>query len=571
MSPEFPFQRRLGAFPLRGSRTEFRVWAPNADAIQLRTGGSDHALEPAGFGIYETILDAVAGDDYEFVVDGTLLPDPCSRWQPDGLRGPSRIVDAGGFDWTDGSFRVPSLHDAVIYELHVGWFSPEGTFEGAIPYLAELGRTGRDRDRADARGRVPGPAWLGLRRRLPGRRQSSYGGPRGLQRLVDASHAAAGRHPRRGLQPPRRLRREALMAFGPYFTHKHATPWATASTSTTSSPTPCASGSARAPRAGFATSTSTGSARRHPRDRRLEPRAPGGRDLPPRARGQSRRARDRRAGLNDPRVMRVPEIGGHGCDAAWADDFHHALRVLLTGEIEGWYGEFDSIELLAKAYRRPHVHDGTYSEFRRRRFGAPADDVPPERFVVFSANHDQVGNRALGDRLPVEARPLAAFCTLLSPFTPMRSRARSTASGRRSSSSPTTSTRRSPTRPARAAGASSPPSPSSRRRGARSAGRRDLRALEADPGRGAGRPARAARRAAARPPRAARRCRRHRLRRARRLARGPPRRVHAAGQLWARFGARAARAHRGGPARHARADARARLRRPAPLAGALVR
>ena len=125
------------------------------------------------------------------------------------------------------------------------------------------------------------------------------------------------------------------------------------------------------------------------------------------------------SGLNDPRVMRVPELGGLGCDAAWADDFHHALRVLLTGETEGWYGEFDSIELLAKAFRRPHVHDGTYSEFRRRRFGAPADDVPPERFVVFSANHDQVGNRALGDRLPVEARPLAAFCTLLSPFTPM--------------------------------------------------------------------------------------------------------------------------------------------------------
>jgi len=95
------------------------------------------------------------------------------------------------------------------------------------------------------------------------------------------------------------------------------------------------------------------------------------------------------------------------------------LRVLLTGEREGWYAEFDAIALMAKAFRRPHVHDGTYSEFRKRRFGAPADDVPAERFVVFSADHDQVGNRALGDRLPVEARPLAAFCTLLSPFTPM--------------------------------------------------------------------------------------------------------------------------------------------------------
>src|SRR5687768_12892763 len=108
-----------------------------------------------------------------------------------------------------------------------------------------------------------------------------------------------------------------------------------------------------------------------------------------------------------------------GCDAAWADDFHHALRVLLTGDREGYYAEFGAVGDLAKAMHRPHVHDGTFSTFRGRRFGAPADDVPPERFVVFSSNHDQVGNRALGDRLPVEVRPLAAFATVLSPFTPM--------------------------------------------------------------------------------------------------------------------------------------------------------
>ena len=123
--------------------------------------------------------------------------------------------------------------------------------------------------------------------------------------------------------------------------------------------------------------------------------------------------------MNDPKVMRVPELGGYGCDAAWADDFHHALRDAAHRRDRGWYEEFDSIALLAKAFKRPHVHDGNYSTFRKRRFGAPASDVPPERFVVFSADHDQVGNRALGDRLPVETRPLAAFCTLLSPFTPM--------------------------------------------------------------------------------------------------------------------------------------------------------
>ena len=125
------------------------------------------------------------------------------------------------------------------------------------------------------------------------------------------------------------------------------------------------------------------------------------------------------SGLNDPKVMREPAAGGWGCDAAWADDFHHALRVALTGETDGWYAEFASLGTLVKAFHRPHVHDGTWSSFRERRFGAPAEDVPPERFVVFSANHDQVGNRAFGDRLPVAARPLAALLTVLSPFTPM--------------------------------------------------------------------------------------------------------------------------------------------------------
>jgi len=124
------------------------------------------------------------------------------------------------------------------------------------------------------------------------------------------------------------------------------------------------------------------------------------------------------SGLNDPRVIRPRSAGGYACDAAWADDFHHSLRVLLTGYREGYYAEFGRVAQLAKAFHRPHVHDGDYSVFRSRRFGAPAEDVPARRFVVFAQNHDQVGNRAYGDRLAADVRPLAAFCTL-APFVPL--------------------------------------------------------------------------------------------------------------------------------------------------------
>jgi maltooligosyltrehalose trehalohydrolase len=418
---EFPFQSRLGATPLRNGRTEFRVWAPNPERIGLRLGGTEHPLEPVGFDIHATTVDASAGEDYEFVLDGKPLPDPCSRWQPEGLRGPSRIVDPLHFEWTDVDFRTPGLHDAVIYELHVGTFSPEGTFEGAIAHLPELAELGVTAVEVMPVAEFPGHHGWGYDGVYLSAAQSSYGGPLGFQKFVDAAHAA-------GLAVILDVvynhvgasGNEALLAYGPYFTHKHETPWG-------------AGLNVDDERCDAVREWVCQSAEGWVRDFHVD----GVRldaihaiiDSSPEhlVAEVARRVHHARpgalviaeSGLNDPKVMRVPELGGYGCDAAWADDFHHALRVMLTGETDGWYVEFDELALLAKAFKRPHVHDGAYSEFRKRRFGAKADDVPPERFVVFSADHDQVGNRALGDRLPVQARPLAAFCTLLSPFTPM--------------------------------------------------------------------------------------------------------------------------------------------------------
>ena len=417
----YPFERRLGAFPLRGGRAELRVWAPRAQAVAVRIGDVDTPLTHAGYGIHEATVAAEPGADYRFVVDGTAWPDPCSRWQPEALRGPSRILDPGAFEWTDAQFRVPGLQDAVLYELHVGTFSPAGTFDAAIPFLKDLAALGVTLIEVMPVAEFPGRHGWGYDGVYLSAAHSAYGGPEGFQRLVDAAHAeglgvildvvynhvgASGT--------------QALAAFGPYFSGKHRTPWGDGLN--------VDDDGADAVREWVCQSAEGWVRDFHVDGLRLDAIHAIVDSSPEHLVAEiARRVHAARpgalviaeSGLNDPKVMRAPELGGWGCDAAWADDFHHALRVLLTGETEGWYGEFDSLALLAKAFRRPHVHDGTYSTFRGRRFGAPAQDVPVDRFVVFSANHDQVGNRALGDRLPPETRPLAAFLTLLSPFTPM--------------------------------------------------------------------------------------------------------------------------------------------------------
>ena len=412
-----PFERRLGAFPLPGGRAEFRVWAPCPERVTLRVDGREHPLEPAGMGVFEAVVDAAPAVDYAFLVDGVALPDPCSRWQPEGLRGPSRLLDPGAFEWTDGDWSPPAVGDLVLYELHVGTFTDEGTFDAAIPHLRGLRELGVTAIEVMPVAEFPGRHGWGYDAVYLSAPQSSYGGPHAFQRLVDAAHAeglavildvvynhvgASGT--------------AALTAFGPYLTSHYETPWGDAINYDDAD--------SDAVREWALQSAEQWVRDFHVDGLRLDAihaiKDAGAEHL---VAAVARRTEPAfviaESGLNDPRVVRDVGRGGWGCDAAWADDFHHALRVLLTGDREAYYAEFGMLADLAKAFRRPHVHDGTYSTFRRRRFGAPAADVPPERFVVFSANHDQVGNRAFGDRLPVEARSLAALCTLLSPFTPM--------------------------------------------------------------------------------------------------------------------------------------------------------
>ena len=418
---EYPWERPLGAHPRGDGRVEFRVWAPHARQVVLRLGDHDIELDDAGFGIYETIAPAHAGDDYVFVLDGRELPDPCSRWQPDGIRGPSRILDPAETRGAKARHPTPPLRDLVVYELHIGTFSDQGTFDAAIEHLPGLAELGVNAIEIMPVGEFPGRHGWGYDGVYISAAQSSYGGPHGLARLVGAAHDAGlavildvvYNHVGASGTP-------ALEAFGPYFTGKYSTPWGSAINYDDADCDPVRE---------WVLQSATGWIRDFQIDGlRLDAiHAIFDQSAEHIVAALARRVHEVRgdalviaeSGLNDPRVMREPEVGGWGCDASWADDFHHAVRTLVTGELDGYYSDFGSVAGLAKAWHRPYVYDGNYSPFRRHRYGAPADDVPTDRFVVFDQDHDQVGNRAFGDRLPAPGRPLAAFCTLLSPYVPM--------------------------------------------------------------------------------------------------------------------------------------------------------
>jgi maltooligosyltrehalose trehalohydrolase len=415
---EYPWERPLGARLRDEQNAEFRVWAPRAKSIHLRVGDRRVELDDAGFGIYEVVAPARAGDDYQYVIDGRPLPDPASRWQPHGIRGPSRVVSVTP---PERRSPAPAMRDLVVYELHVGTFTREGTFEAATRHLPALASLGVNAIEIMPVAEFPGHHGWGYDGVYISAAHSAYGGPHGLTRLIAAAHQAGlavildvvYNHVGASGTP-------ALEAFGPYFTDKYETPWGRAMNYDDADCDPVREWVAQSATGWIADFDIDGL--------RLDAiHAIVDSSAEHLVAAVARRVHDIRddalviaeSGLNDPIVMRDRATGGWGCDGAWADDFHHAVRTLLTDEREGYYEEFGTVAQLAKALHRPHVHDGSYSSFRRRRFGAPADDVPADRFVVFCQNHDQVGNRAFGDRLPAAARPLAAFCTLLAPFVPL--------------------------------------------------------------------------------------------------------------------------------------------------------
>jgi maltooligosyltrehalose trehalohydrolase len=419
----------IGATPLADG-TNFRVWAPSVKLVELELVGIDLpkvTLQQDGE-YFHGLVSATPGDRYWYWLDGTLRrPDPASRSQPDGVHGPSQVIDPA-FAWSDSSWHGIALADYIMYELHVGTFTSQGTFDGVLSrldYLMELGITALELMPV---AQFPGNRNWGYDGTCPFAPQNSYGGSDGLKRLIDACHS-------RGLAVIMDLvynhlgpEGNYLHAFGPYFTDRYRTPWGDAVNFDGPDSDPV--------RHYFISNALYWITEYHIDALRLD--AIHGiydfsalhilQELTEAVHCQGA-ALERQvyviaeSDLNDVRVINSPQSGGYGLDAQWNDDFHHALRTLLTGDRAGYYADFGLFSDLVKGFREGFVLSGGYSLYRRRRHGSSSENIPPCKLVAFSQNHDQVGNRIRGERpsqhLSTQQLKLAAATVLLSPYLPL--------------------------------------------------------------------------------------------------------------------------------------------------------
>jgi maltooligosyltrehalose trehalohydrolase len=425
------WQLRLGATAFAGG-VSFSVWAPRARsvAVELIGGGGGVPMARDEHNVLQAeISTARPGMDYVYVLDGCKRrPDPVSRWQPAGVHGPSRIVDLGGFQWSDSAWRGLPLSDYILYELHVGTFTPEGTFEGVLsrlPYLKDLGITAVE---IMPVAEFPGGrnwGYDGVHLYAP---QSTYGGPDGLKALVDACHRQSLAVVLDVVYNHLGPEGNYLGEYAPFFTSRYRTPWG--------------------PAVNFDGPESDG-VRRHFVDNALywmtEYHVDALRldaihgifdfsathiltEIAQAVHSEAERSGRplyliAESDLNDVRVIKPPEIGGYGLDAQWSDDFHHSLHTLLTGTTRGYFADFGGLRHLEKAIAEGFVYDGRVSKYRRRRHGSPSVDRPGKQFVVYIQNHDQVANGSGGERLAkwvtLEQQKLAATLLLFTPNLPM--------------------------------------------------------------------------------------------------------------------------------------------------------
>ena len=406
-----------------------RVWAPKAKRVELVVGEERRVMAAEAEGWWRALEPPVHGEDYAFLLDGQgPFPDPRSPWQPSGVEGPSRQFDHNRFSWQDQGWQAPPLAAAVIYELHIGTFTPEGTFAAAgakLDHLLELGITHIELMPVATFSGPRGWGYDGVDLYAP---HPAYGTPEELKALVDTCH-------RRGLAVVLDVvynhlgpAGNYLGRFGPYFTDHYRTPWGEAVNFDGADSDPV--------RRFFIDNALMWLRDSHFDGLRLdavhaifdrsalhflEQLAAEVKTLE----GESRRhlVVIAESDLNDPRLVRPPEVGGYGLTAMWNEDFHHALHAALTGEKHGYYADFGGLAPLAKVLRQGQVYDGSYSPYRRRCHGRPLDDLAGRRQVAFLQNHDQVGNRAKGERLSqllsLAQLKLGAALLLTAPFVPL--------------------------------------------------------------------------------------------------------------------------------------------------------
>lgn len=427
--------RRSGAIGLPDGSVCFRVWAPAAQRVTLvlfdGEARREIAMQPQSDGYHRHEEPGVTeGRRYAFRLDdGPERPDPCSLHQPDGVHGPSSVVRPERFRWSDAGWKGISRQDLVFYELHVGTFTPEGTFDAVIPRLRDLRELGITAIEIMPVGQFPGSRNWGYDGVLPYAAQESYGGPHGLTRLVDACHAAGLAAFLDVVYNHMGPEGNYLGEFGRYFNDRYKTPWGAAVNYD--------GHGCDAVRDYVLDNVRMWLEEFHFDGLRLDAVHAifdlGARHILRAIEEVAEDVAARRgcpativaeSDLNDPRLLYPRDRGGHALAAQWTDDFHHAAHVSLTGERAGYYVDFGKPEQLARAFESPFVYAWDYSPFRGRKHGAPPEGLTGDRFVVCLQNHDQVGNRARGDRLgallgsPAKQR-LASGILLLSPYLPL--------------------------------------------------------------------------------------------------------------------------------------------------------
>ncbi len=421
--------RRIGINFNKEGLAEARIWSPNANSVEIVIPGEKISCSKEEYGYWFASSEQIKpGTEYLVSVDGKKpLPDPASLFQPNGVHDVSRAINLGSFEWTDSGWKNFPLGSYIIYELHTGTFSHQQNFDGIISKLDYLVDLGVNAIEIMPVGQFPGSRNWGYDGVYPFAVQNSYGGPHKLQELVNACHAKGIAVVLDVIYNHLGPEGNYLNEFGPYFTDKYNTPWGKALNFDDAW--------CDGVRHYFIENALMWFRDFHIDALRMDATHAIKDFSPVHIMKEIRQHVDKLSemtgkphyliaemDLNDPVFINPVSEGGYGADAQWIDEFHHALRVSSGQAREGYYADFDGVEHLAKSYNDAYVFDGQFSPHRKKIFGAKTNN-PGHQFVVFSQNHDHVGNRMLGERTSTLVSTgmcrLLAGAVMVAPYVPM--------------------------------------------------------------------------------------------------------------------------------------------------------